>query len=104
MTTGEGAFLKPHLDTAGEKSMLSSLVGVISTPQEGGEVMLRHGEREWMFDAAKLLSGKASNTLAYIAFFSDVEHEVLPVTSGYRVTSTTRGTRPQDWIENASAW
>ena len=49
---------------------------------------LRHGEREWRFDAAKLLPDKASNTIAYIAFFSDVEHEVSPVTSGYRVTLT----------------
>ena len=87
--------------------MFGSLVLVFPTPHEGGALMLRHEGKEWTFDAARVLSATSHYALkrvAYIAFFSDVEHEVLPVTSGYRVTSTTRGTRPRDWIENASAW
>ncbi len=53
--------------------------------------MLRHEGNEWTFDAAQILSATAHYELkrvAYIAFFSDVEHEVLPVTSGHRVTIT----------------
>ena len=88
MTTGEGAFFKPHQDTPRGPDMFGSLVVVMPTPHEGGQLVLRHNDEEWTFDAAALLSGKAPNTLAYIAFFSDVEHEVLPVTSGYRVTLT----------------
>ena len=85
---GEGAFFKPHQDTPRGQDMFGSLVVVMPTPHEGGQLVLRHNGEEWTFDAAALLSGKAPNTLAYIAFFSDVEHEVLPVASGYRVTLT----------------
>ena len=85
---GEGAFFKPHKDTPRRQDMFGSLVVVMPTAHQGGQLVLRHQGKEWTFDAAKLLSGEASNTLAYIAFFSDVEHEVLPVTSGHRVTLT----------------
>ncbi|KAI0697070.1 hypothetical protein C8T65DRAFT_529747, partial [Cerioporus squamosus] len=84
----EGAFFKPHRDTPHDEDMFGSLVVVMPTPHKGGELVLRHKKKEWTFDAATLLSESASNTLAYIAFFSDVEHEVLPVTSGHRVTLT----------------
>ena len=70
--------------------MLGSLVIVFPTPHEGGELILRHQGEEWTFDSAKLLhddSGPA-NRLAYVAFFSDVAHEVLPVLSGRRITVT----------------
>lgn len=42
------------------------------------------------FDSSKLLSGPGSQPLqfAFAAFYSDIEHEVLPVESGYRVTFT----------------
>ena len=71
--------------------MFGSLVLVFPTPHEGGALVLRHEGKEWTFDAARVLSATAHYALkrvAYIAFFSDVEHEVLPVTSGHRVTIT----------------
>ncbi|KAL1947049.1 hypothetical protein VTO73DRAFT_14010 [Trametes versicolor] len=60
---------------------------VFPTPHEGGELVLRHEGQEWTFDAAQLLSG-VHDRIAYIAFFSDVEHEVRPVLAGHRVTIT----------------
>ncbi|KAM5533679.1 hypothetical protein V8D89_012646 [Ganoderma adspersum] len=84
---GEGAFFKPHKDTPRSQSMFASLVIVFPTPHEGGALVLRHGNKEFTFDAAAALSGR-TNSIAYIAFFSDVEHEVLPVRSGHRVTLT----------------
>ena len=71
--------------------MFGSLVVIFPTPHEGGALVLRHEGHEWTFDAAHALSAYAqaeTKRIAYIAFFSDVEHEVLPVTSGHRVTLT----------------
>ncbi|RDX43508.1 hypothetical protein OH76DRAFT_1410028 [Lentinus brumalis] len=67
--------------------MFGSLVVVFPTPHSGGTLVLRHHEHEWTFDSAKLLAC-TSNRLAYAAFFSDVEHEVTPVTSGHRISLT----------------
>ena len=46
-------------------------------------MLVRHNGREVKFD----WSGE-HNTVQWAAFYSDCEHEVLPVTSGYRVTLT----------------
>ena len=68
--------------------MLGSLVIVYPTGYEGGELVFRHKDREWKFDANSLTVLKSSPSLAYVAFYSDIEHEVLEVTSGRRVTIT----------------
>ncbi len=67
--------------------MFGSLVVVFPTPHEGGTLVLRHHGKEWTFDSGKILAN-APNCVAYVAFFSDVEHEVSPVASGHRVTVT----------------
>ena len=67
--------------------MFGTLVVVLPVPHEGGELGLRHDGKEWTFNAMELLAG-STDAIAYIAFFSDVEHEVFPVRSGYRVTLT----------------
>jgi len=68
--------------------MLGSLVIVYPTSHKGGELVLRHKGREWTFDADSLTSSQPSPSVAYIAFYSDIEHEVLKVSSGCRVTIT----------------
>ncbi|KAH9910644.1 hypothetical protein B0H21DRAFT_714459 [Amylocystis lapponica] len=68
--------------------MFGSLVVVLPTSHEGGALVLRHNNEEWTFDSAKEISGHATPHVAYIAFYSDVEHEVTLVKSGYRVTVT----------------
>ena len=68
--------------------MLGSLVIVYPTAHQGGELVLRHKGREWKFDANALTSLQSSPSLAYVAFYSDIEHEVLKVTDGSRVTLT----------------
>ena len=50
--------------------------------------MLRHEGKEWSFDSARDVTSQSSPSIAYIAFYSDVEHEVMPVKTGYRVTLT----------------
>ena len=68
--------------------MVGSLVIVFPTPHSGGELVLRKDGKEWTFDGASLISSQPSPSIAYIAFYSDVEHEVLKVTSGHRITIT----------------
>jgi hypothetical protein len=68
--------------------MFGSLVVVFPTPHEGGALVFRHRGEEWTFDSSAVLSAAEPASIAYAAFFSDVEHEVLPVTSGHRVTLT----------------
>ncbi|RPD54595.1 hypothetical protein L227DRAFT_604004 [Lentinus tigrinus ALCF2SS1-6] len=85
---GKDAFFKPHKDTPRGTNMFGSLVIVFPTPHEGGALILRHEGKEWIFDAAQVLASSPSKRIAYVAFFSDVEHEVTRVLSGHRVTIT----------------
>ena len=68
--------------------MFGSLVVVFPTKHDGGALMFRHGDDEWMFDSSEMVKANVDPTVAYTAFYSDIEHEVTPVTSGYRVTLT----------------
>lgn len=85
---GPGSFFKPHKDTPRAENMFGSLVIVYPTPHEGGILVIRHGAKEWEFDSGTLLRSSNEPSLAYAAFYGDVEHEVTPVQSGYRVTLT----------------
>jgi hypothetical protein len=68
--------------------MFGSLVVVFPSRREGGALILRHGGQEWTFDSAEAVRAHDSPAIAYVAFYSDVEHEVTVVRSGYRVTLT----------------
>ena len=68
--------------------MFGSLVVVFPTPHEGGALFVRHNGHEWIFDSGKALATVDQPTIGYVAFFSDIEHEVAPVTSGHRITLT----------------
>ena len=86
-SAGEGDFFKPHKDTPRGQDMFGSLVVVLPTAYGGGQFVLRHGEKEWTIDFAKFAAAKEPS-VCFLAFYSDVEHEVLPVTSGHRVSLT----------------
>ncbi len=72
--------------------MFGSLVVVFPTPHEGGALFLRHHGHEhgheWIFDSAQALAAVDQPTIGYVAFFSDIEHEVAPVTLGNQITLT----------------
>jgi predicted 2-oxoglutarate/Fe(II)-dependent dioxygenase YbiX len=48
----EGDFFKPHVDSPTDGSMLGTLVVAFPTPQEGGELIVRHEGYEAMFSFA----------------------------------------------------
>ncbi|KAG5651453.1 hypothetical protein H0H81_008589 [Sphagnurus paluster] len=87
-TAGKGSFFKSHKDTPRGDTMFGSLVVVFPTTHEGGALKLRHDDEEWTFDSAVLTREESTPSIAYIAFYSDVDHEVALVTAGYRVTLT----------------
>ncbi|RAK79282.1 2OG-Fe(II) oxygenase [Aspergillus fijiensis CBS 313.89] len=73
----EGAMFKPHTDTEKAPGMVATLVIGLPSAHEGGEVVVNHRGQQKTF--------KLSNTqCSYASWYSDVVHEVLPVTSGYR--------------------
>ncbi|KAI0747530.1 hypothetical protein C8Q74DRAFT_1222904 [Fomes fomentarius] len=98
---GPGSFFKPHVDTPRSELQFGSLVIVFPTAHEGGALKIRYANDtqreaeepdaqrpEWTFDSGSLLAACTQPSIAYVAFFSDVEHEVLPVLSGHRITIT----------------
>jgi hypothetical protein len=68
--------------------MFGSLVIVFPTPHEGGALLLRHRGHEWTFNSSQALAAEDQPSIGYVAFFSDIEHEVAPVISGHRITLT----------------
>ncbi|KAG5352108.1 hypothetical protein C0989_003833 [Termitomyces sp. Mn162] len=83
-----GAKYTSHKDTPRGDTMFGSLVVVFPTPHEGGALVLRHSDQEWKIDSAALAREQSTPSVTYIAFYSDVDHEVTVVESGYRVTLT----------------
>ncbi|KAK1223656.1 hypothetical protein PQX77_013478 [Marasmius sp. AFHP31] len=83
---GEGGFFRAHKDTPRSEKMFGSLVIVFPTPHTGGHLVLRKNDEEFTFGSNEL--PRFRDEIAYIAFYSDVEHEVLPVTFGHRITLT----------------
>ncbi|KAL1719101.1 hypothetical protein EV715DRAFT_199600 [Schizophyllum commune] len=85
---GQDSSFKAHKDTPRSDTMFGSLVVVFPTPHGGGALILRENGKEWTFDSAAEILVDGSPKIGYVAFFSDVEHEVTRVTAGYRVTLT----------------
>ncbi|KAG9308471.1 hypothetical protein JVU11DRAFT_11813 [Chiua virens] len=85
---GKEDFFKAHKDTPRDQDMFGSLVVVFPTPHEGGQLVLRQDEKEWTIDSADNFANAKVPSACYVAFYSDIEHEVLPVSSGHRVTLT----------------
>jgi hypothetical protein len=80
----EGAFFKAHRDSEKSPGMFGTLVICLPSEHSGGEVHLVHGGKTTILQAAK----HSQYDLSVLAWYSDVQHEVKPVTSGYRLVLT----------------
>ncbi len=78
----EGSFFVSHRDTEKMDGMFATLVVVLPSHYTGGELLVRHQGREVVFD----LRCSDPSQAAFAAFYADCVHEVLPVTSGCRLT------------------
>ncbi|XP_028404726.1 uncharacterized protein LOC114527259 isoform X2 [Dendronephthya gigantea] len=78
----KGGHFKPHRDTEKEKGMFATMIIQLPSLFEGGKLIVRHqGKmREVNFDGEESLY-----CCKYAAHYSDCEHEVTEITSGYRL-------------------
>ncbi|KZS88273.1 hypothetical protein SISNIDRAFT_446096 [Sistotremastrum niveocremeum HHB9708] len=87
---GPGSFFKPHRDTPRADDMFGSLIVALPTKHEGGSLILRDEKNELVFESSQKCTSSESGlySVPWAAFWSQIEHEVAPVISGYRVTLT----------------
>jgi len=79
---GSGSFFVGHRDTEKAPGMFATLVVVLPSVFEGGDLLVRHRGRE----ARLALRCDEPAEAAFAAFYADCVHEVLPVTEGHRLT------------------
>lgn len=78
----EGDFFLSHKDSEKELGMFGTLIIGLPSAHTGGAFIIRFDGKEKIVD----FSTSASNfKIPYLAFFADCEHEIKPITSGYRV-------------------
>lgn len=76
-----GQFFAPHQDSEKNDEMIASLIVMLPSRSTGGELVVEHRNESVRY------AGSATS-LTFIAFYADTRHEVLPVTTGYRVVLT----------------
>lgn len=77
-----GSFFLAHRDGEKLDGMVATLVIALPAPHEGGELVVRHEGQTETVDFSK----DSRFQIQYAAFYADCEHEIRPVTSGYRLT------------------
>ena len=77
-----GAMFKPHTDTEKIPGMFGTLVVSLPSAHEGGDLVLTHRGDKMVFQTS------GTPNTSFLAWYSDVMHEVLPVKSGYRFALT----------------
>lgn len=80
----KGSFFKPHVDTPIAKNMLGTLVIMIPSKYEGGNLIVEHGSDKTVYDYSQL----KKNRIGWAAFYGNCVHEVTPIISGARVSFT----------------
>jgi len=78
----QGSFFVSHRDTEKAPGMFATLIIVLPSLYTGGELVLRHKDRDVTLD----LRCSDPSDVSFAAFYADCLHEVRPVTSGCRLT------------------
>ena len=76
-----GGFFAPHRDTEKADGMVGTLVVSLPVAGAGGELVVRHQDRETVID----MTSAEPSELVHAAFYGDCEHEIRPVTDGHRI-------------------
>jgi hypothetical protein len=80
------------LSTEKSEGMFATMIIILPSAYTGGQVHVSHSNQKQTFD----FSSTSLSSTAVLAWYTDVKHEVKPVTSGYRLASpTTSFTLPQ---------
>jgi predicted 2-oxoglutarate/Fe(II)-dependent dioxygenase YbiX len=78
----KGSFFAPHRDSEKAPGMFATLVVCLPSAHEGAKLVVRHDGQTVDVDFS---GADAEFKVQYVAFYADCEHEILPVTKGYRV-------------------
>src|SRR5215468_7785344 len=78
----KGSFFVSHRDTEKVPGMFATLVLALPSLSSGGELVVRHKEREVRLD----LANDDPSVMSFAAFYADCVHQVLPITAGCRAT------------------
>ena len=76
-----GGFFSAHRDSEKATGMVATLVISLPVAGTGGELVIRHKEREAVID----LRTEDPSELAFAAFYADCVHETRPVVTGHRI-------------------
>jgi 2OG-Fe(II) oxygenase superfamily len=78
-----GSFFLPHRDGEKHDRMVATLVIVLPSSYEGGEIVVRHDGQEQRIDFSS--DPHRMFKIHFAAFYADCEHEVRPLKKGYRL-------------------
>ncbi len=93
----KGGHFKAHRDTEKEKGMFATMVVQLPSRFEGGKITVRHASKEKVME---MDGERSAYCCKYAAHYSDCEHEVSEIISGYRLALiyslcwTARGSPP----------
>lgn len=76
-----GQFFITHQDSEKSDTMIATLVVILPSSYEGGELVVHHHREKRSFEGHR-------SKLTFVAFYADCRHEVRPVIDGYRVALT----------------
>ena len=77
-----GSFFVSHRDTEKIPGMFATLVIVLPSEYQGGELVVKHKQQAVTLD----LHRDDAAEMGYAAFYADCVHEILPITEGCRLT------------------
>lgn len=80
----EGAMFKPHRDSEKAPGMFGTMVICLPSPHKGGDVIVSFDDKSMVLNTSQLSEWSS----CFLAWYSDVLHEVKPVESGFRVVLT----------------
>ena len=78
----KGDFFLQHKDSEKEKGMFGTLIIALPGRHTGGELVVSFDNKEEVINFAK---DSNDYKISYAAFYADCDHEIKPVTAGYRV-------------------
>jgi hypothetical protein len=83
----KGDFFVTHKDTQRSETHFASLIVFLPSVYTGGELLVRHLDREHSFFSSLSLTKEQGKPLhcTWVAFFTDCNHEVLPMIDGCRI-------------------
>ncbi|MGH7139701.1 MAG: 2OG-Fe(II) oxygenase, partial [Pirellulales bacterium] len=79
----QGSFFLPHRDGEKLDRMVATLVVVLPSSYQGGELVVRHDGHEQTVDFSAVENGLFR--VHFVAFYADCEHEIRPLRTGHRL-------------------